>query len=371
MKPLLIAFTSLALGSALGWFGHSWQKPTLATDSQSGKNPGASTSRVEPVVSQAKAVESQSASPGVTKPVSTAEFLEQGIVAAAQANQALGAAAFADKLAELLTGDISLEDRVEAEGMKRLLNPERFTAFYAAYAKRTNLHDSDTTLNPMLIKLGQQFGRKAMDTMLASYPDGFERMDSLLHGWGMGDPAGAVQWFNDLPETHSRYNKILQGLVWGLAAKDGAMAGEVVATLSPSDQQKAMYGFSSSFIETHGLKAFDAWADTAPPEIAPQALREACLYATFRPPAEYVPWFASRSATIGIRQEMHQGFGQWFTATPSEALNWLAALPEEKISVQRSLAGRLSPAAAQRFVAENPNHPAAPLLLPTQQNTAR
>lgn len=361
MKSLLLFCAGLAAGTTLGWL--AWSSSSTDVSPTAVARPG-SAPRVENSATGERTDAGTPAKPGRE---AVAGHVKLALEASALANDKLDDTAFGEKLAELITKqNRTLEDRVEAEGMKTRLNPERFLEFYQAYTRRRTLSDGDNDLNPILTEMGKKYGRQMIDTMASKYPGGFVRMDSLIHGWAMSKSEDAVAWFNGLPDDYSRYDSALQGLVWGLTEKDGAMAGKVIAELSPADRRKSIYGFTSSFIHSHGLQAFDAWTREAPAELASRAIERAPEFVGYLPPAEYVPWFVSHSPTLGIRQELRNGLDQWLAAAPVEAMNWLAALPPEQRAVQSSLGKHINGAAAQKFLSENPSHPAAALLKTSQ-----
>ena len=194
--------------------------------------------------------------------------------------------------------------------MKAHLTPGRFVAFYKAYTIKKRVSSGDMNLNTPLLDLGQKPGSEMIALMTKDYPDGFNRIDSLIHGWAMSEPEQAVASFNNLEDNYGQYQNALQGLIWGLAAKDGTMAGEVLQKLSPADQSKAVFGFAGSFVDRHGLQTFDAWLKTAPASLAANATAGAVQFACYKPPEEHVPWLAAHSDLIGIRGELRGGFDQ-------------------------------------------------------------
>ncbi len=297
--------------------------------------------------------------------MSIAELVASAKQAAIAGNQSLSDEEFGAKLAQLVTSKGLVEERVEAEGMKEMLNPGRFAEFYVAYAKLVQLHAGDMVINTPLTDMGKTFGRDALDALLRLQPQGFERWDSLIQGWASVQPQAATDWFNDLDETHPRYDSALSGLIWGLAEKDGPMTAQILAELSASDQEKAVYGFASSFVHNHGLASFDTWLASTDASFAPKALQAATDFARYQPPQDFVPWFAAHANTLGIRRELTNGFAQWFKTNPSDSMDWLLTLPEQnssRASILKTLPGVVDANDRERFLLSQPGHPGVDLL---------
>jgi hypothetical protein len=355
MKRLLLVITCFALGSLAGWIANGFrsQAEGKAADNISPSNSDENPTRRGNAAEQGVV----DAAKSDTAAQSVADLVEKATRAATQANEKLAPAEFGAKLASLLIDSNSTAARVEADAMKGIMTPDRLVEFYKAYSKRVRLADDSFHMNPVLTDMGQKYGKKAYEAMLAQYPDGFQRMDSLIHGWAMSDPTTAVAWFNDLPETNELYNKSLQGLIWGLTTKDGPQAAKVIENLSAEDRNKAMFGFASAFVTTHGLNAFDSWLATASPELSRPALAQAVQFAVSRPLEEYVPWFVTHADKIGMRPELAIGFNQWYASAPDDAMGWFSNLPEENKAVQTRLLMSIKPEAKQHFLSKHPEHP--------------
>ncbi len=357
-SPVIIcSLVSLLAGAGIGWIIHPDARPAAA---------GTAAGKTATLPGLEKTEGGAAAGSPASGQQSAADLIKAAVEASGASNDRLDDAAFGAKLAALLTGKGTLEEIVEAGGMKARLTPGRFVAFYKAYTMKKQVSSGDMNINTPLLKLGQEHGREMIALMTKDYPDGFNRIDSLIHGWAMSEPELAVEWFNKLEDKYGHYESALQGLIWGLAAKDGPMAGKVLLTLSPADQSKAVFGFASSFVDRHGLQAFDDWLKTAPASLTSHAVNSAVQFACYKPPQEYVPWLTTHSQIIGIRGELRGGFDQWFGASAPQAMEWLAKLPPENDAVRSLLLSRIKPEAAQRFIAENPSHPGTALLNPAK-----
>lgn len=301
-------------------------------------------------------------SDSVPSPNSLSDLVGVAKQAAMAANAELADREFGEKLAKLVTSKGPVEQQVEAAAMKDMLTPRRFAEFYHAYAKLVRLHPGDMVINTLLSSMGVKYGREALDAVLVKHPQGFERWDSLIQGWASVQPAGATDWFNDLDENHPRYESALSGLMWGLTENDATMAAGVMATLAPADQQKAIYGFSSSFVHNHGLHAFDEWLTTTDAPFAKKALVAATDLARYQPPQDLVPWFAGHVADLGIRRELRDGFAQWFKASPQASAEWLMSVNPasgEASELSQALTAAVDAQDKSRFLSDHPNHPAA------------
>jgi hypothetical protein len=220
-----------------------------------------------------------------------------------------------------------MEDQLEAEAMKEGLTPERFLEFYKALAKRTQIHQQYQELNDLLTKMGQDFGWAALEPLMKEYPAGFERWDSMIHGWAMAEPKAATDFINSLPEDNPRYGAALNGLIWGLAVKDGDYAGKVLLGLSEQDRSAVISSFSKSFVAAHGPDALSKWCEGAPVDIAASVLAIGSEVVGHGAPADAVQWFTKHVEVLGIEGNLTRAFDQWLAASPSEARQWLENLP--------------------------------------------
>jgi hypothetical protein len=360
-SPVFVcSLIALLAGTGIGWLIHPEATPAAA-----GPLTGKA-GTLTPALRNTEGGAGTGADGAVSGERSVADLVKAALEVSGAGNDRLDDAAFGAKLAALLTGKGTIEELVEAGGMKARLTPGRFVAFYKAYTLKKRISSGDMNVNTPLLKLGQEHGREMIALMTKDYPNGFNRIDSLIHGWAMSEPEQAVEWFNKLEDHYGQYDSALQGLMWGLAAKDGTMAGKVLQTLSPADQAKAVFGFASSFVDRQGLEAFDAWLKEAPASLAANATASAVQFVCYKPPEQHVPWLASHSDLLGIRGELRSGFDMWFGASAPQAMEWLAALPPEQEGVRSALLSRIKPEAAQRFMAENPSHPGTALLHPAK-----
>lgn len=280
----------------------------------------------------------------------------------------LSDADFGKRLTKLLREATSKEETAERDALISMLTPGRLAEFYTDYMRRSGIvreASIDKKLINVLTEMGKKDGWAAMDVMLAKFPGGFDRWDSLIHGWAIKDSQGAVNWFNDLPEDLPRRELALQGLMWGLAEKNGSMAGEVWKTLDERDRNSSAYGFVSSFGWAHGLKELDAWLTAADPAISKVAISKSTDYVMSRPPQESVPWLANHSDVVGLPPNLSSGFKQWVGTDARQAFDWLASItptiPKGE-AIQQQLIKTVTADKLDGFLRSNPDHPAAQLL---------
>jgi hypothetical protein len=185
-------------------------------------------------------------------------------------------------------------------------------------------------------------------------------MGSLTYGWAMSRPADAVDWLNSLPVESESRKRSLRGLMSGLAAGDGELAGKVLASLAPEDQPQAALGFANSMIQNHGLEQFDRWLSTADPEIATLAIQQSAFRAGQQPLSQLVPWLVRHDEAAGA-ERITAAFQKWTRSEPDAAIEWMfqQAPKAGGSDALYTVLTQVDTEAVVQWVGRHPNHPAS------------
>ena len=235
--------------------------------------------------------------------------------------------AFGQRFAELLTSHNTPDTLLERAAMIASVDPERATAAYLAFKKRSGA--SFRTYNPevadLLIMGAQRDGAKLMAAIQKVTPD-FGEVSNIAHGWAFASPSSAVEWYNSLPDDYVRRKDALHGLVFGLGQRDAGMARTVFHSLSPEDQAISAPHMSWSLLIAQGCEGVERLIEGLPPEIAVKCIEGACDSRYRRQPENMVPWLATHlGASGGVDRAFVANWGRWKSNDSAAAEQWRVA----------------------------------------------
>lgn len=248
---------------------------------------------------------------------------------------------------------------------------DRAMAFYLEYKRRKGLTPGDDAgeLREFMTIVGKKEGRAFMDALLKLSPDGTGELDSVIHGWASVKAAESVDWMNQLPDTSPIYNKVLKGLLWGLAQNSPSTAAKVFLQLGPEDRNKdSIYCVGDGTVYYHGLRGLNALLEQIPDPGERRKILEAggTGHGMGALPADYVKEMAAHvlPENPGVSGGYRHMAQRWVKAAPAEAMEWwkdqVTTAGRENAAVtmasQLKMAGRASE--MQQWLREHPDAPA-------------
>lgn len=311
-----VLITSLLLAAGVGFLaGKYTTSPPPAEERKPGK------------VTALSAPPQQTASnPGSPKPA--AASAPEKFAALHQRIAKMSPQEYARRFAELLAGTNSADALLERAAMLAAVNGERGAAAYIAFKKQTGTAPGrySAEVEQLFTVGGQLDGANMMAVIQKEAPDAKE-IASLVHGWAMADPDAAVEWYNSLPDDYPGRRDSINGLMFGLAQRDAAVAKKVYhSSLSPEDQSVSANLLAHSLLVAHGPEAVDSLIEGLPQEIAARCLEGASNRSGRRRPEGMVPWLATHLGTTGtVDRAFVEYWGAWMKNDPAAAENWRAA----------------------------------------------
>lgn len=237
---------------------------------------------------------------------------------------------YAELLAEYLGGAQTAENLARTALLLKSLDAGKAVATYVAFKKRHGLgpYDNDGRVRPMLLLIGEQQGKLAVEGLLAEYPNGFQEIGSITHGWGLGNATECLDWINELDAGNPAYEHALKGLFWSVGVRGPEYAADSIALLEidemdPRELDLAGTSMAGAMLQNHGAAGFDEWMGSLPDSIKSKAVQWALWRDDWRPIGEVVPWLGRHARSWeSLNSHLQSKARAWARSDPDAAIQW-------------------------------------------------
>jgi hypothetical protein len=248
--------------------------------------------------------------------------------------------------------------------------PAQAEAYIRLFRERRGLGPEENVQNlrTFLTFVGGRGGMDTLKVFLKTYPDGFNGLDSLVHGVALAHPQETVEWYNQLPDDSKLRNRALIGMMWGLAHTGTSAALKVFTDLEASDQAVSIKPLADSYSMGKGFDGADELLSTVPASFRDAALATMLPHLNSLPPEGFVNWSAKyceqnpqvlssfRTAAAVFARQSPDAAAAWAEQNATAASTSTAS----GIMIASLVASR--PDLVRRWLNANASHPAADAL---------